>query len=157
MAEVDIVHATPAHAAHVAAHMRDADRAEVWATARLTPAEALAGSIRSTPAPLAGLVDGVPLCVFGIAPRGLLSGEGVPWLLGTDDIRRHRRQFLPESRLVLGVIARGFDLLVNHVDARNSLSIRWLSWLGFQIHPAEPFGVDRLPFHRFTMEGTGHV
>lgn len=151
MPRVEIARATPAHATHVAAHMRMADRDEVWASGRLTPGEAVARSIAATELPLAGLVDGVPACVFGIARRALLSDEGTPWLLGTDAIARHGRRFLRENRRVLPALAAPFALLVNHVDARNAISIRWLGWLGFEIEPAAPFGIHGLPFHRFSM------
>lgn len=151
MPRVDVLPATPAHAAHVAAHMRSADRAEVWASGRLTPDDAVTRSIAATALPLAGLVDGVPVCTFGIARRSLLSDEGAPWLLGTDAIARHGRRFLRENRRVLPTLAAPFALLINHVDARNAASIRWLRWLGFEIEPAAPFGVHGLPFHRFSM------
>lgn len=148
---VEIARATPAHAAYVAANMRPADRDEVWASGRLTPDDAVMRSIAVTALPLAGLVDGVPACVFGIARRSLLSDEGAPWLLGTDAIARHGRRFLRENRRVLPVLAAPFALLVNYVDVRNAVSIRWLRWLGFEIEPAAPFGIHGLTFHRFSM------
>ena len=48
-------------------------------------------------------------------------------------------------------ITKDYSLLINFVDARHGVAIRWLKWLGFKVFPAKPFGPDKLPFHRFEM------
>ena len=44
-----------------------------------------------------------------------------------------------------------YRVLTNYADARNTTAIRWLRWLGFNILPAIPFGLDGLPFHPFEL------
>ena len=76
-----------------------------------------------------------------------MGSTGSAWLLGTDEISKHRYDFARTSRPVFNHLAKGFDYLFNFVDARNLLSLAWVKWLGFRIYPAAPYGHARLPFH----------
>lgn len=148
--------ATPEHCAYVAEHMRAADVAECWAGWRHTPAEAVTRSAAvSRDACYAGLADGVPLCVFGVGSATALSDLGSPWLLGTEDLPRHSRAFLRRNKAFVGHIRGEYSRLENYVDARNTLAIRWLKWLGFAVEEAAPFGAYQLPFHRFGWSACG--
>lgn len=149
MAEAVIRPASPDDVADLAPRLRAADRAEVWASHRATPFEALDCSVRWSDDARAGLVDGVVMCLWGVVPLSLIGRVGSPWMLASDDLERHPRLFLRRCRDVVAEMQAPYRLLTNHVDARNRLSIRWLRWLGFEIGPAEPWGFDRLPFHRF--------
>lgn len=152
MSVIDVIPATVEHARALAPRMRAADAAEVWASGRLTPLEALERSLALSPLAWAGTVDGEPACVFGAASTSLLGGDGVPWLLGSDAIERHQRAFLRRNREYVRQMQAAFPTLRNMVDARNATSIRWLRWLGFTIEPAVPFGPFGLPFHPFILE-----
>jgi hypothetical protein len=155
MAHLTTVPATTRHIADLAPRVRASDCAEVWATGRHTPAEALQLSVDFSVASIAALADGVPFCIFGVAPRSPLSETGIPWLLGSDDLVTYRRPFLRQGRMYVGAMLSLFPHLENYVDARNTTSIEWLKWLGFDIMPEEPFGIYRLPFHRFEMRRQG--
>jgi len=85
----------------------------------------------------------------GVIPTSLLTGGGVIWLLGTDDVKRNARGFLEVSPGCLAQIMTRYHHLHNYVDQRNTASIRWLKWMGFEFQPAQPFGPYGLPFHRF--------
>lgn len=148
---VEIVPAEAGHIRPVAAAMRQADRDEVWASARSTPLRALKRSLAISPLAWAGLLDGAPVCLFGVGAVSLLSGIGSPWLLGTDAIEANAMRFLRRNRAMVGQMLAAFPVLANHVDARNHLSIRWLRWLGFTLAPAVPYGPFGLPFHPFEM------
>ena len=89
--------------------------------------------------------------IFGVSPRSRISPVGVPWMLSVD-LRRYARQLLQDSPGYIAQMLEGFTKLSNHVDARNTASIRYLRHVGFSIHPAEAYGIDNLPFHRFDME-----
>ncbi len=152
MAAYEIVPATAALARDLAPRLREADRLEVWAASRMTPLDALRASLEASPDPRAGLADGRVACIFGIGVRSVLSDYGVPWMLGSEDVVRHARRFLRGSRDYIAEMRNKYSRLENYVDARNVDAIKWLAWLGFTLEAPEPFGVERLPFHRFHWE-----
>ena len=152
MVEYSIVPATKEHAAELSYVMRAADRMEIWAATRKTPEEALLESMKLTPEPLVGLVDGRVICMFGIAQPSLMSNIGFPWMLGSEEITRHRIRFLRESKKWVQQAHQKYRLLRNYVDARYLPAIRWVKWLGFEVLPAVPIGPDNTLFHEFRME-----
>ena len=87
--------------------------------------------------------------LVGVGPLSLLGGEGCPWLLGSDLVARHALAFARRNRAMVASWLRTYPVLRNHVDARNFQAIRWLRWLGFEVKPAMPYGVRRLPFDPF--------
>ena len=90
--------------------------------------------------------------MFGIGRMTLLSQVGAPWLLGTEEIAKHGMHFLRASKRYIESQRKRYSLLLNYVDARHIIAIRWVRFLGFELLPAEPIGVDRMPFHQFRME-----
>ena len=151
IATITIVKATHAHIDHVAEHMRQADRSEIMASAGRLPAGALAYSLDRSDFAYTGCINGVPACMFGCGTINLLCRTGVPWLLGTDLVERHYRQFARHSKRMLGIMACRYDRLVNAVDDRNELSKRWLAWLGFSIGEPIIMGVEKRPFRVFEL------
>jgi hypothetical protein len=89
--------------------------------------------------------------MFGAVPCSDLDGD--VWLLGTDALatRPLAGQFLRQSRFWLTALHEGCaPILHNVIDARNTLHIRWLQWLGFTfIKRHEVFGVEGRPFLEF--------
>ncbi|MHB0785575.1 phage protein Gp13 family protein [Bradyrhizobium sp. 5.13L] len=112
--------------------MRKADRDEIAAASGKSPAEALAFSLRKSSQAWTAIIDGRPEVMFGVADLNILAGVGAPWLLGTDAIDRHFRQFLRRSVSWRDQLLRRYPVLRNFVDDRNVVSIRWLRWLGFR-------------------------
>ena len=151
-----VVQATDEYAVRLAETMRQADRDELWAASHSLPLDALRRSLRVSHATYVGIADGRPVCMFGVAPLTLLSDVACPWLLGAEELPRHARVFLRANRVYMRMIRKQYAYMANFVDARNVVAIRWLHWLGFTILPAEPYGVERLPFHKFEM-GARHV
>lgn len=155
MTHARLIEATPEHAAAIAADARAADVAELWAQARTTPEQAMRRGLETSVFALTGLIDEAPVCMFGVAPASLLGGIGIPWMIATTAIERHQLTFLRACRPAVAEMRRMFPVLVNAVDARNVLTIRWLRWLGFRLLPARPLGPDGVPFHPF--EWRAHV
>ena len=149
--EYRIVEATPDHADHVAQFLRDADAAEVFASHGLDARTACRLSVVQSIEAWAGLADGEPVCLFGVAPVSLVDGEFSPWMLGAKALDRHAGAFLRRNRAMVRRWRRTYPVLFNQVDARNRASIRWLRWLGFKIGPQHPAGILGLPFHTFTL------
>lgn len=140
-----------AHALQLAANMRSADVAEVWASTHLSPAEALSRAMRYTKRPMVGVADDTVLCGFGVGSRSPFSVVGVPWMLSAHAIEDHAVAFLRGSIGVVESWRRAFPVLENYVDARNTLAIRWLRWLGFVLDAPKPYGPDGKLFHRFAI------
>jgi hypothetical protein len=152
MSRHEFVDATLDHVASLAPRIRQADLDEIWAASRATPARALEMGMLVSRDPKVAIVGGRVECMFGIADVALLTGKGAPWLLGTDEMVKHSVKFLRASREYLDSQLQFFSSLENYVDARNEAAVKWLGWLGFDIAPAAPFGPDKRPFHKFTME-----
>lgn len=141
--------AEPGHIPVIAAHMREADIREVFASDRWVPDEALEKSLRCSAQAWTCLLDGVPAFMWGVGRRGsILSETGVPWLLGTDGIHRVNREFLKQSRAYVERMHEYFPYLENRVHAENRLSIRWLEWCGFTIDDV-PTSINGEAFFRF--------
>lgn len=136
---------TPEDIAYVAANMRDADVLEVAASHGHTPLQALTTSIHESDMAFCAVVDGTPICIFGFACDEDEERAAV-WLLGTDDILKHRRLFLRESRRIVGEWAKCFGQMFNWVDRENAVALRWLSWLGFEHVLVKSHGVANQPF-----------
>ncbi|GFE61926.1 hypothetical protein AOG2_25140 [Geobacter sp. AOG2] len=150
----EIVPATDGHIPTIAAHVRDADRAELWGVGCVTPLECLRYGLEYSRMARTGLMDGVPVCMFGVVPSSILGNVGRPWMVGTHHLDVHPFVFLRRCRGCVAEMREGFERLENYVDARNRRAIQWLTWLGFEIDPAaEKLGPFGLPFFRFGMGG----
>lgn len=146
-----IAMASPELLEQVAQHARQADVDELWASAKMTPIEALtSGHKWSTTFVL--LVEDTAVCAFGVVPISALSGIGAPWMVGTTLLDSCAVPFIRHCRTDLKAFFAQWSRLYNVVDARNMKAIRWLKWLGFEVLPATPYGPFGLPFHPFIME-----
>ena len=147
----EIVSATQTYAAYLAVNMCQRDIDECWAAGHRTPVQAVIESYRASSNAKVGLYKGRVVCMYGVAEMSILSNVGIPWLLGTDEIEKHSNYFLRQNRYYMKEIKKKYSLLINFVDARNTVAIRWLEWLGFKVFDAQPFGPDDMPFHRFEL------
>ena len=132
----------------LAPRLRKADKAEIKAFAGVSPKDALTVSFVASTCRYTAEWEGEPIIMFGAGP--VEEGVGAVWLLGTDMIKKVRVPFLRESKRCLEALHDEYPLLFNYVDARNTLHIRWLKWLGFTFINRHPeFGVARIPFYEF--------
>ncbi len=141
--------ATDADAVDLAKRVRQADKDELWASNNVGPLMALRASMGFSRAPMVGTVDGLVICMFGVAGGTIISNVGVPWMISSNELPQHAFAFLAGSQEVIKNMLAEFGYLRNFVDARNTHAIRWLKWLGFTIHPAVTHGVEQIPFHPF--------
>ena len=145
--------ALPEHIPAIAADMRQADRREVWASHRHTPAQALTFSLQHSELAWTCLVDGTPAIMWGVARLGsLISYKGAPWLLGTDLFFRRipalHREFLRQCPDYVARMQARFPRLENIVHAKHRSALRWLRWLGFTVgaQTVERNGEQFFPF-----------
>lgn len=148
---VTIVRATEKHIDEIAPRMRKDDVAEVWAMQMVTPSQALARSLWLSDYSFAGLVDGRAEVMWGVGYLSPVFGVGMPWLLGTDVVIDHKRTFLEQSKLWVDMMMARYEELTNFVDDRNTISKRWLKWLGFTLSEPTIMGYEQVPFRQFHM------
>lgn len=79
-----------------------------------------------------------------------LENAGVVWMCATDDIYQYQMTFLRNSKEALAYLGRDYSLLYNCVDARNTVHMKWLDWMGFTfINRHETYGAESRPFYEF--------
>jgi len=145
------VKAEPVHIPWVADFMCPEDQEEVWATAHVTPQEALEQSLAGAHMAWTITCKGRPVAIFGANGVSMTSSTAVPWLLGTTEYRQHGREIFKYAREYIDRMLLWFDHLANFVDSRNQVSVKWLEWCGFTIYPAVPWGVEGRLFHPFDL------
>lgn len=84
--------------------------------------------------------------IVGIAGVVAVEDYLVPWSVFTEQAEKHR---IPLLRNCKEWLDRYDKPMMNVVDARNLRAKRWLIWLGFEIEPAEPMGVNGELFHTY--------
>lgn len=137
----------------IAPNLRPEDVRECQAQTLLAPLAAMEFVMRHAVRAWTGLVDGVPVCMFGVSRMVAVGTDvGTPWLFGTPLIDKYERSFLRRNRDMVREMSALFSVLENWVDIRNHKAVRWLRWLGFEIHEPEPHGPLGRLFYRFTME-----
>lgn len=134
-------------AAAVAGNLRDADLAELIAAGLDDIEGVIQEGIDLSALCWTATAAGVPLCVFGVREW---DGNGVPWLLGTQELRRYRGAVIRQAPAYIGLMLEAFPVLINHVHAANEQAVRWLKRAGFTLHdPHEHPSTGEL-FHLFT-------
>ena len=133
---------------YIAPRMRQADVAEVRASDGCSPLEALRMSYSLSEPCFTGMDGDTPIAMFGAVP--LLDNVGSVWLLGTDAISESIPiSFLRWSRRFLPFLMEPYDMVCNLVDARNTVHIKWIRWLGFNFLNKTIHGPEQLPFYEF--------
>lgn len=128
-ADIQIVPARGKHCRSIARRMRAADVAECKAMAGLSPFVGLRLSMKRSRA-FTALYDGRPEAMFGTSDLNVLAGIGSVWLLGTDTVECHPREFLRLSAEWRPKLFERYSVLRNAVSESNAASLRWLKWLG---------------------------
>ena len=96
-----------------------------------------------------------PVFIVGVIPQG--KNLGMIWLLSSSEINNMPITFLRNCKTVLRCYSQTFPLLYNYIDARNTLHIKWLKWLGFQfIKVHQNFGYEQRKFIEFIKCATQH-
>lgn len=124
---------TPAAVAHIAANLRQADRAELAITdPGASLHDVLAEALRTSRWCTVVRVDGVPAIAYGVAPTAD-PHIGSPWMLATPRLYRIRRFFARHCRTEVRLMGAHFAALYNRVHRDNACAIRWLEFCGFTV------------------------
>ena len=133
----------------LAPKMRTADREEIRASNGSSPLEALVVPFtyeKSRNYTIIGTANEGVMGMFGVAPTKDPE-YGVAWLLSSEDLFKHTKQFIKECPYWVSQMSEGYTYIYNWVDRRNWKSLKWLQFLGFE--PKEEmknYGVGKLPF-----------
>ena len=136
-----------------ASRLREADRQELLAaTGDNRLLRLLSASVMSSQMGFSvWTCDMTPVALFGVSYRNALTTEATLWLVATDALAQHWREFCRRTREYLNELVKSPIIMTNRIDARNDKALRYIRWLGAEIEAAEPFGPFGLPFHRFEL------
>lgn len=134
----------------IARNMRPEDVAEIQAASGSNPDQALFEGLLTSAfggrTVTVCLPYGEPVAMMGVTPSGQ-ADVGVVWLLASTNVHKIKTQFIRESRKQLAEITKGYRVVYNFTDARNTLHHRWLQWTGFTfIQRHEKWGCEKRPF-----------
>jgi hypothetical protein len=135
---------------YIVANLRPSDAAEVKATTSEDPFWALMESQEGSSASWLIVDDtGLPVGIFGVAPH-FVPQVGIAWLIGTPGLEDEAYSFLRQTRQYISEMHLLFPVLWANVDFRNSLTMRWLDWAGFQVTDVDPaYGPEKRLFVQF--------
>lgn len=122
----------PEDAPFIAKRLRQGDLLELARAGLTDPAAACAESVRQSAFAFTALHDGVPMCLFGLRPDGVLSSRARLWLLGTEEINKTKKDFLRTCQYVVAGFLDIYPVLYNAVDAAYPQARRLLEFLGAQ-------------------------
>lgn len=137
---------------YVGTHMRQEDMEECFAHSGSSPVQSLFECFfTSNPCMTMISRHGNPMGMWGIIKQPNKSGQ--VWMLGCKNMledSRDKREFLRQSRIELKKLHKEFPVLFNYIDARNTVHLRWLTFMGFTIiRKHETFGYEGRPFYEF--------
>jgi len=146
------------HIPSLASRLREADKQEIKATSDLDPLTGISRSVECSPICYSimetvenyyGINDIIPIAIYGTAPDS--DNAALVWMLASDDLKRHSKQFLRESKNYISQLHResDADLLWNLTDKRNTVHHKWLKWCGFSFIREVTWGAYDLPFYEF--------
>lgn len=116
------------------------------------PKQALRNALMLSDKVWTALVDGEPEAMFGVVVESALTGEAVPWFLGTDEVYRHGRELVMWGPGMISRLRDSNKSLRNLVSAHNRQAIRLLWRWGFTVGKEETV-VRGVPFLHFEMVG----
>jgi hypothetical protein len=128
---VEVVAATVPLVARLALNLCDEDRAELAALCTGPPLDVLLENLDMPGRHFVGLIDGVPVCVFGVTNHPKTAGVGLPWFICSSDIKRAKKIVLRAGRAVVEELGRGYLALSNVTSAAHPTALKWVESLGF--------------------------
>lgn len=145
--------ATAADARELVQAMRPEDRREFEQVGNRPALQTvLLGVMTSAPAFTMRTLSGDLIGIAGVVQAQ--PDAAAVWMAGTPRIETASTAFLRGSRDLLTEFHRHYGTLFNICDARNTVHIRWLRWLGFtfirQIDRHGPNGVPVIEFARIS-------
>lgn len=153
---IELRPATVFDAIDLAPRLRQLDLDEIMRDEDSDPLGTLVEGVCASAESWAASHGGVVFCIGGI--RKAEDGSGIIWLLGSDGVSKHKKEFLSVSKGLFLGYKNQYDLIHNFVGQNSHESKRYLSWLGFTIEPHVTIvGSRQVPFQYFWWRGEGDV
>ena len=149
--EIKFVEPTFSLMGRIARDMRQQDIDEVWASHHHAPIEALVEGWQQSKFSTIVLINGEPVVMLGLVVRDILSGVGVPWLLGTNGSLKYKREFITQVPRVIDDMLNICPMLYNYAHVKNTISIKWLKRIGFSFSEPQQHGPDDELFCKFQL------
>ena len=123
-------------------NLRKEDLDEIKANANANPYHALVSGVKYSHLPLAIMNDeNKPIMIMGVVSHG--KQLGLIWLLSYQKLN-HIICIFTQLQRCIGLFLQSYPVLYNYIDARNTLHLNWLKWLGFSfIKVHEHFGYEK--------------
>lgn len=118
----------------VAPFLRSIDATEARVLGGLEPFDALVQSWKISTSSWAIYLGHTPVGMFGSVP--LPDGGAVAWMVGTPAMTVNPSRFAAASLPFVSRLLQRYEYLTNVLFQSNTVHIRWLEWLGFDIEPA---------------------
>ena len=77
-----------------------------------------------------GLVDGRPVCAWGLVPPTVLSERAYLWLYVGPAVDEYKFLFVRYSQRIVEALRLDYPIIEGICDINNRRAIRWLKWLG---------------------------
>lgn len=135
---------------NICLRLREEDAAEILAASGQYPMHVLPSCFDETTK--VWTADNDYVALFGVN-KDTRRYAGIPWMVATPLLEKYPIQFVKFSRQVISGWIEQYPYLINCVDARNELHVKWLKWAGFtftKLHPE--WGAAKIPFHQFEMQ-----
>src|SRR4051812_4979904 len=109
----------------ISRQLRKEDVAEVFAASGNHPSDVLPSCLDETTKVWVAGTEYVAL--FGVN-KAMSMYAGIPWMVATPLLEKYPIQFVKFSRQVISGWIEQYPYLINCVDARNELHVKWLKW-----------------------------
>jgi hypothetical protein len=134
----------------LSSRLRQEDTDEIHASTGNSPLNSmLYGIVHSDPCNTLIGEAGEVVGIYGAVPLPGSPDVGVVWMHCTPDLEKYPFQFLRRCRARVLELHQKYRMLMNYVDARNTVHIRWLRWCGFKFLNIQPHGFEQRPFYEF--------
>lgn len=93
------------------------------------------------------------LAAFGVICVNPIERHGIVWMLASEEAAKHKIYTGKWTRKGIDAFRKDWAYLYNWVDEGNEETIKWLKWIGADVHPARPRGIYNKRYHLFTFMG----
>lgn len=144
----EFVPATLEHVMEMAKRLHPGNEAEAQAIAGIPGVRLLRLSYLTSQKTWAGVADGKVYAIFGLSVVPILAQVAMPWMMCSADITEVPISFVRGFRRQVEALKKAYPRMECRVYHQNQPVVELLSWCGFTINPAEPWGNSGELFYR---------